>query len=153
MPVGIFAMLTNAIGKLLILKRAQRNFRFVSQNFDRHAVVYVKDEERAERLTRGTLGDFPILAAVRKTDFLTDFLRYSYSADITDAYCRKSVPLCIIASALVSAFLTFFRTGSFIKTESLAFGFSIFSMLICACSCIALPFVANIPLEKISNIN
>ncbi len=152
MPVGIFAMLTNAIGKLLILKRAQRNFRFVSQNFDRHAVVYVKDEERAERLTRGTLGDFPILAAMRKTDFLTDFLRYSYSADITDAYCRKSVPLCIIASALVSAFLTFFRTGSFIKTESLAFGFSIFSMLICACSCIALPFVANIPLEKISNI-
>lgn len=152
MPVGIFAMLTNSIGKLLIIKRAQRNFRFVSQNFDRHAVVYVKDEERAERLTRGTLGDFPILAAMRRTDFLTDFLRYSYSADITDAYCRKSVPLCIIASALVSAFLTFFRTGSFFKTSSLAFGFSIFSMLICACSCIALPFVANIPLEKISNI-
>jgi len=150
MPVAILAMLFNAVGKLLILKRAQRNFKFVSQNFDRHAVVYVRDEERAERLTRGTLGDFPILAAMRPTDFLTDFLRYSYSADITDSFCRKSVPLCLIFSAAVSIALTFFRTGSFLSADSLAFGFSIFSMLICACSCIGLPFVANIPLENIS---
>lgn len=151
MPVAILAMLMNSIGKLLIIKRAHRNFKFVSQNFDRHAVVYVRDEERAERLTRGTLGDFPILAAMRRTDFLTDFLRYSYSADITDAFCRRSVPLCLAFSAIVSLFLTFFRTGSLFTADSLAFGFSIFSMLICASSCIALPFVANIPLDNISN--
>lgn len=151
MPVGILAMLFNAIGKLLIIKRAKRNFKLVSQNFDRHAVVYVRDEERAERITRGTLGDFPIMAAMRKTDFLTDFLRYSYSSDITDAYSRKAAPLCLAVSAVVSLFLTFFRTGSLFSAESLAFGFSIFSMLICAGSCIALPFVANIPLENISN--
>ena len=151
MPVAILAMLFNAIGKLLILKRAKRNFKFVSQNFDRHAVVYVRDEERAERLTRGTLGDFPILAAMRRTDFLTDFLRYSYSADITDTFCRKTVPLCLIFSAAVSVLLAFFRTGSFLSADSLAFGFSLFSMLMCACSCIGLPLVANIPLENISN--
>ncbi len=150
MPVAILSMLTNAIGKLLIIKRAKRNFKFVSQNFDRHAVVYVKDEERAERLTRGTLGDFPITAAMRRTDFLTDFLRYSYSADITDSYCRKAAPLCFGVSAVISLFLTFFRTGSLISPEALAFGFSIFSMLLCTCSCSALPFVANIPLEKVS---
>ncbi len=151
MPVAILAMLMNSIGKLLIIRRAHRNFKFVSQSFDRHAVVYVRDEERAERLTRGTLGDFPILAAMRKTDFLTDFLRYSYSADITDAFCRKAVPLCLAFSAIVTVFLTFFRTGSLFTADSLAFGFSIFSMLICSSSCISLPFVANIPLDNISN--
>lgn len=150
MPTGILALLFNAIGKLLILKRAKRNFNFVSKNFDRHAVVYVRDEERAERLTRGTLGDFPILASMRKTDFLTDFLRYSYSSDITDSFCRKAVPTCLAVSFVVSVFMTFFRTGSFLSADSIAFGFSIFSMLICASSCIALPFTANIPLEKIS---
>ncbi|MCM1132941.1 MAG: hypothetical protein NC340_05675 [Ruminococcus flavefaciens] len=150
MPVGILSMLFNSLGKLLILKRAKRNFKFVSQNFDRHAVVYVKDEERAERLTRGTLGDFPILAAMRKTDFLTDFLRYSYSSDITDSFCRRAVPLCLIISIVISVLMTFVRTGTLLSVQSLAFGFSIFSMLICATCCMALPFTANIPLEKIS---
>lgn len=150
MPVGILALLTNAVGKLLILKRARRNFKFASRDFDRHAVVYVKDEERAERLTHGTLGDFPILAAMRPTDFLTDFLRYTYSADITDSYCRKAAPICLIVSVITSVFLTYVRMGTLLSLEAVAFGFSIFSMLICACSCIALPFAANIPLEKVS---
>ena len=88
MPVGILALLINAIGKLLIIRRAARNFKFVSKNFDRHGVTYVTDEDRAERITRGTLGDFPILASMRKTDFLTDFLRYTYSSDMTDDFCR-----------------------------------------------------------------
>ncbi len=150
MPVGILSMLFNAMGKLMILKRAKRNFNFVSRNFERHAVVYVRDEERAERLTRGTLGDFPILAAMRKTDFLTDFLRYSYSSDITDSYCKKAVPSCLIVSLIISVLMTFIRIGTLLSIQSFAFGFSIFSMLICATSCIALPFAANIPLEKIS---
>lgn len=150
MPVGILSLLTNAIGKLLILRRADRNFHFASKEFDRHAVVYVKDEERAERLTRGTLGDFPILAAMRRTDFLTDFLRYTYSSDITDSYCRKATPICLIASILVSVFLTFFRMRTLFSLDAAAFGMSIFSLLICATSCVSMPFVCNIPLEKVS---
>lgn len=150
MPVGILAMLTNAIGKYLILKRARRNFKFASRDFNRHGVVYVKDEERAERLTHGTLGDFPILAAMRPTDFLTDFLRYTYSSDITDTFCRKAVPLCLGGSLIVSVILTGIRMGTLLSIEAFVFGLSILTMLLCACSCIALPFAANIPLEKVS---
>ncbi|MDE5764433.1 MAG: hypothetical protein K2I00_05630 [Ruminococcus sp.] len=150
MPLGILALFTNSLGKFLILKRAQRNFKFVSKSFDRHAVVYVRDEERAERLTHGTLGDFPILAAMRPTDFLTDFLRYTYSSDITDSFCKKVTPICLVVSLLTSVFLTFFRMGTLISLDAAAFGISIFSMLICAGSCIALPFSANLPLESVS---
>ncbi len=151
MPVGILALLINSIGKLLIIRRAARNFRFVSKSFDRHGITYVRDEERAERLTRGTLGDFPILASMRKTDFLTDFLRYTYSSDMTDTYCRKATPICLIVSIFIACFLTFFCKGTLFTMEAAAFGFSIFSMLICATSCIAMPFVVNIPLENVSN--
>lgn len=150
MPVGILALLTNAMGKLLILKRARRNFKFASRNFDRHAVVYVKDEERAERLTHGTSGDFPILATMRPTDFLTDFLRYTYSSDITDNFCRKAAPFCLGASFVITVIFTLIRMGTLFSVEAFIFSWSIFSMLICACSCIALPFAANIPLEKVS---
>ncbi|MBQ1463857.1 MAG: hypothetical protein IIZ18_03515 [Ruminococcus sp.] len=150
MPVGIIALWFNAIGKQMILERASRNFKFISKEFDRHAVVYVKDEERAERLTRGTIGDFPILATMRKTESMTDFLRYSYSSDITDFFCRKAAPLTLIASVLVSLFITYFRMGTLASADAFAFGCSIYSLLICATSCVSLPFVANLPLEKVS---
>ena len=152
MPVGILALLTNALGKYLILQRAERNFKLVSKkDFERHGIVYVRDEERAERLTRGTLGDFPILASMRKTDFLTDFLKYTYSSDITDKYCQKATPICLILSAVISFVITFLCKESLLTIDALAFGMSIFSMIICATSCIAMPFVANVPLERVSN--
>ena len=96
------------------------------------------------------MGDFPILAAMRPTDFLTDFLRYTYSADITDSFCRKAAPLCLGVSLVTAVCLTFVRMGTLLSMEAFIFGMSVFSMLICACSCLALPFAANIPLEKIS---
>ncbi len=151
MPVGIMSLLVNAVGKYLILRRADRNFDFASSSFDRHGVVFVRNEESAERLTRGTHGDFPILAAMKKTDFLTDFLKYTYSADITDNYSRTAVPFCLIASAILSFFLTFVRMGTVFSADAFAFGFSIFSMFICASSCIGLPFAVNIPLERVSD--
>lgn len=152
MPVGILALLSNAIGKYLILQRAERNFRLVSKkDFERNGIVYVRDEERAERLTRGTLGDFPILASMRKTDFLTDFLKYTYSSDITDKYCKKATPICLLLSVSISFIITFFCKESLLTIDALSFGLSIFSMLICATSCIAMPFVANVPLERVSN--
>lgn len=151
MPVGILSLLMNSVGKLLIIRRAARNFKFVSGNYDRHAITYVQDEERAELLTRGTLGDFPILASMRKTDFLTDFLRYSYSSDMTDNYCRRAVPLCMIFSAIVAVCIAFFRMGNLGGADAVSFGFSIFTMLLSASSCIAMPLVVNIPLENVSH--
>ena len=148
MPVAILALLINSIAKFLIIRRAERNFRFISKNFDRHGVVYVRDEERAERFTRGTLGDFPILTTTKKTDFLTDFLRYTYSSDMSDAFCKKAAPICLLFSLFVSIVLTMFHKGAITNMESVAFGLSIFSMMICASSCIAMPFVVNIPLEN-----
>ncbi|MCM1314964.1 MAG: hypothetical protein NC244_06315 [Alistipes senegalensis] len=152
MPIGILTLLTNSIGKMLILRRAQRNFELVSkEEFKRHGIVYVRDEERAERLTRGTLGDFPILASMRQTDFLTDFLKYTYSSDITDKYCKKATPACMAVSFAISFVITFFCKESLLTLDALTFGMSIFCMLICAASCIAMPFVANIPLERVSD--
>ena len=150
MPVGILSLLFNAVGKLLILQRADRNFEFASSSFDRHGVVYVRNEERAERLTRGTIGDFPILASMRKTDFLTDFLRYTYSSDISDSFSKKAAPVCLIISILLSCFITFMRMGTLLSLEAVAFGTAIYNMLVCASSCMGLPLAVNIPLERVA---
>lgn len=150
MPVAILSLFFNALGKYLIMKRAARNFKFVSRNFDRHGVTYVMDEERAERITRGTLGDFPILASMRKTDFLTDFLRYTYSSDMSDHYCKTAAPIILIVSFAISMFLIYFCKGTYASLEAWAFGFSVFSMIVASASCISIPLVCNMPLENMS---
>ncbi len=150
MPVGILALFFNACGKKLIMRRAARNFKFVSKNFDQHGVTYVMDEERAERITRGTLGDFPILASMKKTDFLTDFLRYTYSSDMADKYCHTATPIVIAAALIMSVFLTYFSNGTFLSVDSVIYGFAFFSMIISAASCISMPLVCNLPLEHMS---
>ncbi|MDE6595239.1 MAG: hypothetical protein K2K44_04440, partial [Oscillospiraceae bacterium] len=62
-PVAIASLLFNTIGKLLIVSRTQRSFKFVSGSSDKYAIFPVTDEETAQNFTRGTLRDFPNLSA------------------------------------------------------------------------------------------
>lgn len=146
-PVAILSLLINAFGKRLIISRASLNFDFISKDFNRHAVVCVEDVDRAESLTRGTIGDFPILAAMKPTNFIKDFARYTYSSDTGDKYSRIIAPIVLIGSLLFSGALTFWKIGTF-NTEAICFGLFVFAACISACSCMAIPLIANIPLEK-----
>lgn len=146
-PVAILGLLINAIGKRLILSRASLNFDYISKDFNRHAIVCVEDVDRAESLTRGTIGDFPILAAMRRTNFIKDFGKYTYSADTGDKYSRIIAPVSLIFSLLFSAFMTFWKIGT-VSREAACFGLFIFAACISVCSCMAIPLIANIPLEK-----
>lgn len=143
-PASNLALLFNSIGKFLIINRAERNFRVISKEAERYGITCVTDDISAETLTRGTMTDFPVLASMHKTNFLTDFLKYTYSSDISDKFCRRSVPVSIIISAVVSIFITI------IRKESFCGGLSLFSMLICISSCIGMTLVSNLPLNNAS---
>ena len=95
-PVAVLSLLINAFGKRLILSRASLNFDFISKDFNRHAIVCVEDVDRAESLTRGTIGDFPILATMKRTNFIKDFAKYTYSSDTGDKYSRIIAPIVMI---------------------------------------------------------
>jgi len=150
MPVGITALLINSIGKQLILKRASRNNHFILKCPEKYGLAFVENEERSERLTLGAVTDLPILSAMRKTENLTDFLKYSYSHDIADSYCIKAVPACMISALIPAIVFTFLRNGTLFSAEGTAFGFSVYNMFICAGACIGLPLTANLPLDIIS---
>ena len=146
-PIGIFALFINAWGKRLILSRMAKNFNYISKNMNTNAVVCVEDVDRAESLTRGTIGDFPILAAMKPTNFLKDFAKYTYSADMGDRFSRVFSPLALIFSLLLAAAVTFIRVKTWDIT-ALSYGLFVFSAAVSACTCAALPLAANIPLYK-----
>lgn len=149
MPAAVLSLLFNSIGKLLIINRAERNFRVISKESVRSGVTCVQDDMAAETLTRGTLRDFPILAAMKKTDFLTDFLKYTYSSDLSDKFCRKSVPISLIVSLITAGCITIINQRE-LSVNSISLGLSLFSMLVSLSSCIGITLVSNVPLNNAS---
>lgn len=148
-PVAISAFLANTIGKHLIVNRAINNFDMLISSYEKHSLVYVENEARAEQMTKGVVNDYPILAASRKTGFAKDFLRYTYSSDIADKLCRKLVPISLIISLFLTL-ISVFVCSKTMNTLNFSFVLSSFSMFLCSCACFGIPIAVNLPLSSAS---
>jgi len=146
-PVAIAAFMVNTLGKQLIVNRAVKNFKILASSQDKHALFYIDDESKAQQLTKGTVNDYPVLAVSRKTDFSADFLKYTYSSDISDKLCRKAIPFALIVSAVMTllAVIIYSKTT---KTFSLGYISSVYSLFLSAFAGFGIPLVVNIPLAN-----
>ena len=145
-PVAVTAFLVNTIGKHLIVNRAINNFDMLISTHDKHSLIYVDDEARAEQITRGVVSDYPILAATRKTGFAQDFLKYTYSSDIADKMCRKYVPASIVTSVILTL-LSVVICSQNTNTLSFTYISSALSMFFSLFTCFGIPVVVNLPLS------
>jgi len=146
-PVAIAAFMVNTLGKQLIVNRAVKNFKNLTASHDKHALFYIDDEAKAQQLTKGTVNDYPVLTVSRKTDFASDFLKYTYSSDISDKLCRKAIPFALIVSAVMTliAMIIYSKT---VKTFSLGYITSVYSLFLSAFAGFGIPLVVNIPLAN-----
>lgn len=142
---AICTLLFNTAGKLLIVIRTQRSFKFVSGTSQKHILFNVENEDRAQNFTRGAIKDFPRLVSMKKTDFITDFLKTSYATDCTDKFCNLFVPIIIIASLIVGIL-----AGLTIGFDGFYIGMSAFTGCISMCSLVSMMLVVNFPLELAS---
>lgn len=148
-PLGIAALIFNTLGKLLLLSRTQRNFKYISGDYDHCAMFTVKDEEQAEAFTRGALTDFPTLASMRRTEMVSDFMKNSYSPDMSDRFCKMFAPIIIIAS-LVIGVIGAAAGWSDYANRSIYIGLSAFVGCLCLCSCYSSMLIVNLPMQKAS---
>lgn len=146
-PVSIFILFMNALGKQLIIHRAIKNFSVISGKYEQYVLTYVDDETDAEKLTKGVQPDYPILVSMRKARQMSDFLRYTYSEDMGDRFCRKASPLICGGSLIIAAAITGIRFTVMPGSVVLAFFLSVFSMLLCGSCCAGIMLTANIPLD------
>lgn len=151
-PVAIASLLFNTVGKLLIVNRTQQSFRFVSGSSDKYAVFPVADEETAQNFTRGALSDFPKLAAMRKTEFLSEFLKTSYASDSTDRFCRIFTPVVIAAAVVIGALAGIVgRTDH--GSSSIYIGISVFVGVVAICTGFSMMLVVNLPMMRAAKKN
>ncbi|HAG13416.1 MAG TPA: hypothetical protein DCG49_06090 [Ruminococcus sp.] len=144
--VGLLSLFINAIGKKLIVDRAMRNFACLSDGNPKFGVHYVEDEHRAENLTRGTTGDFPIIAAMQSVEQPEDFLKYTFSTDIADKFCSAAVPIIMLIAIIFSVVISMMRADHL--ESAVCYGTSVFALCFSACACTAITLISNLPMAS-----
>lgn len=149
MSAAILGLLFNTLGKLLIVNRTERNFRYVAGEYDKFAVTNVLNEDIASKFTKGALlNDFPELATMRKTEFNNNFLEHSYSTDIADKYSKKYAVVLLAVSVLVGLLALIFDRNAYGASQKILAAFSAFSGTISIAASFALMLVVNLPLSR-----
>ena len=150
MSVSIAGLMFNTLGKLLIVKRAERNFNFAAGEYDRYALINIDNEDVASKFTRGALNDFPELATMRKTEFVEDFMKNSYSSDASDRFCKKTTPIVVIAAVIIGLLSFVCDRHADGLVEHLFVMLAAISGTISLCSSMIIMLVVNLPLSNAS---
>lgn len=150
MSVAILGLLFNTLGKLLIVNRTLRNFRYVAGEFDKYALNNVTNEDVAVKFTKGSVNDFPELVSMRRTEFNENFLKNSYSTDAADRFCKMYAPLILIVALIVGLLALVCDRNAVGFTGRVMAALITFSGVISMVSSFALMLVVNLPLSRAS---
>lgn len=146
-PVAIAGLMFNTLGKLMMVTRAKRNFRFISGDTAKYSAVMVESGS-ASALTKGIAGTLPCLAAMRKTELLTDFLKSSYGEDKADRLSGRIAPISLgisLAAALTAYFIPYGTDG---LHGNIYWALTVFTAVMSLCAPFGLMFMVNIPLTR-----
>ena len=146
-PVAIAGLMFNTLGKLMMVTRAKRNFRFVSGDSAKYSASIV-EANAASALTKGVAVELPCLAAMRKTELLTDFLKSSYCEDKADRLSRKLVPAALGAALLFAVAAYFVPSGTVGLEQDIYWGLTVFTALLSVAAPFSMMFVVNVPLTR-----
>jgi len=130
LAVSLLALIFNTLSKLFTVKTAQRNFAFISAAD--HAKFFVDrcDGDGAEQLAKGAVSGIPVIASMRKTELLCDFILSTYCEDISDRTSRK-ISVATLAAALIGGIIAFFTHTSQFPMNNLSWAVTVCSA-ICA---------------------
>lgn len=147
---AILGLMINTLGKLFIVYRTERNFAYVSGEYDKYALCIVSDEETAYKFTNGAVTDYPCLAAMRKTEFVKDFLKNSYASDIADAFSKKVSPFVVIGCVVVALLGGLIDRNASGVLGHIVVGLAVLSGALAMCSAVATMLAVNVPLARAS---
>lgn len=146
-PVAVAGLMFNTLGKLMMITRAKRNFRFISGDSAKYSALIV-DEQPASALARGVVNELPCLAAIRKTEMLTEFLKNSYCEDKADRISRRLVPISLGVALLAALFAYAVPYSIEGLNFNIYYALSVFSAVLAAAAPFSVMFVVNVPLTK-----
>jgi len=140
--LAALSMLFNALGKLSMISRIQANFKIISSDRQKKAVILAGDDSFTREYLKGATRR-PSIAVSAKCDFFTDFLALSYS-DKYDVGINKAVaPVCLLGSVVVGL-LTYILTRNAMTAVTALVG------ILCVAATFSATFIENVPLGKLT---
>ena len=148
--VALCGLLFNTAGKLMMMARAKRNFKFISGDNAKYYAEIIQDEQVSRAFTKGILHELPVLAAMRKTEFLTDFLKNSYCNDKADQLSRYLAPAAFAAAIITGLGALFIPNGNPELTNNVFWAMTVANAILCLLSPLSIMFLVNNPLLRAS---
>lgn len=152
LSTALVGLMFNTIGKIYMISRAKRNFKFVSGDSQKYYAEVIDGEERVSALTRAVSDRIPVIATMRKTEFLTDFLKSSYCDDEADRMSVKLIIASLIAGVVAGILAYINPFGSEFATTGaenpLYWAISASIATISVVTPFSLLFVVNRPLSR-----
>ncbi|MDR0197356.1 MAG: hypothetical protein LBI36_03970 [Oscillospiraceae bacterium] len=150
---ALLTLFFNTTGKLLMIVRAKRNFRFISGDsakFFAYAAETRDDEKSARIFTKGILSEMPVPVFLKKTEFLTDYLKNSYCTDLADLICRRLTPIGCAAALLAGIAAFFLSAGGEEMRRSVCWAVTAGGAMLALFSPFSVMFLVNGPLLRVS---
>lgn len=106
--VSLGSLCFNTVSKLCTVKAAQNNFAFISGDRGKYFIECLQDEG-TDKLARGAGMGIPVVASMRKTELLCDFIISTYCEDASDRISRIASPLVLVAG-IAGGLMTYFMS-------------------------------------------
>ncbi|QKO30311.1 hypothetical protein [Caproicibacterium lactatifermentans] len=141
------ALFLNTLGKLLMVRRVNKNFHYITSPGKKYAVEKFDDHNTALQMAEGVTIDTPEIACQRETGFLKNFLRLSYSDDPSDRSSQFLAPVLFCASLILFLLMLLFIQPGDVGSALTAFA---------AATCASIPLMnmlsVNLPLSRVSHV-
>lgn len=144
---ALVGLLFNTLGKLSMISRARKNFRFISSSENRYYADIVEGENEIRAFTKGVVTQLPVLATMRKTEYLTDFLRKSYCEDKADRVSRFLAPASLVIGLIMGLLAYFIPNGIDGMENNIYWATTVFIGFVCMFAPFSIMFIVNNPLK------
>lgn len=135
-------LLLNNLGKLFMVLRVKDNFKFVTQKAPTYSGKIYVNEDIAKKLMSGTIGK-PIVAYQVESDFLSDYLKISYSPDPSEDMSGKIAPVSILCCVFVAVLYAILSGGDVIGA------FSALAVMAAVSTPVANLLAVNLPMRRL----
>ena len=154
-PVALLGLLFNSIGKLSMISRARKNYRFMSSEGTKYYAEVIDNQSEAAAFTKGVVNELPYLVTMRKTELLTDFLKKSYCEDLADRMAHVLVPVSLVISVLTGVLVYLIPNGGTVNgvqvfNNNIYWASSAAMAVLCAMAPFSMMFMVNRPFKRAS---
>ncbi|MCM1167045.1 MAG: hypothetical protein NC299_03265 [Lachnospiraceae bacterium] len=147
LAVSLLALIFNTLSKLFTVRTAQKNFAFVSAKDRAKFFVERCDGDGAEQLAKGAVTGMPVVASMRKTEMLCDFILSTYCEDVSDRFSRKITPITI-AAAVIGGVVAYFTCGSNITMNNVSWAITVCTAIFALGAAFSGSMVVTLPMLR-----